>query len=59
MAENCRNDLVAAGILTENAKHAQACFHAQQSAEKSIKAIWYFLDADPWGHSIKKLIDDL
>jgi len=34
-------------------------FHAQQAAEKSIKAVWLREDADPWGHSVKKLIDDL
>jgi len=24
-----------------------------------MKSLWYFEDADPWGHSVKKLIDDL
>ena len=35
---------------------AQACFYSQQSGEKAIKALWYLIDADPWGHSIQKLI---
>ena len=54
-----RDDLDTARILRENGKYPHACFHAQQAAEKSVKAIWYLEDADPWGHSIKKLLDDL
>ena len=38
--------------------YAASCFHSQQAEEKSIKAIWHFEDEDPWGHSVKKLIDD-
>ena len=53
------DDLDTASILKKNKKYAHACFHAQQAGEKAIKAVWYFLDADPWGHSIKKLIVDL
>ena len=53
------DDLDTAKNLKDNKKHAHACFHAQQAGEKAVKAVWYFLDADPWGHSIKKLIDDL
>ena len=53
------DDLDSAIILREKRKFAHACFHAQQAGEKALKALWYFADADPWGHSIKKLIDDL
>jgi len=53
------DDLDSARILKENGKHAHSCFHSQQAAEKSLKAVWYLVDEDPWGHSIKKLIDDL
>lgn len=53
------DDLDTAKILKENKKYAHACFHAQQAGEKAVKALWYFSEADPWGHSIKKLIDDL
>ncbi|MBI5585536.1 MAG: HEPN domain-containing protein [Deltaproteobacteria bacterium] len=53
------DDLDTAKILRERSKFAHACFHAQQAGEKALKAIWYSLDADPWGHSIKKLMDDL
>ena len=53
------DDLESAEILKRNGKFAHACFHSQQAGEKALKAVWYMLDADPWGHSIKKLIDDL
>jgi len=40
--------------LQKNKKFAHSCFHAQQTGEKALKSIWYLVDADPWGHSIKK-----
>ena len=54
-----QGDLDSAIILSKNNRYAHSCFHSQQSGEKSVKAVWYYLDADPWGHSIKKLIQDL
>jgi len=53
------DDLDAAIVLRKNNKFPHACFHAQQAGEKALKAVWYFADADPWGHSIRKLIEDL
>jgi HEPN domain-containing protein len=53
------DDLDSAIVLRINGKFPHACFHAQQAGEKALKAVWYYSDADPWGHSIKKLIDDL
>jgi len=53
------DDLDSARILRDNGKYAHSCFHSQQAAEKSLKAVWYLVDEDPWGHSVKKLIDDL
>ena len=53
------DDLDTAVILKDKGKFAHSCFHSQQAGEKAIKAVWYFADADPWGHSIKKMIDDL
>jgi len=53
------DDLDSAIILKENGKYAHACFHAQQAGEKAVKAVWCLADADPWGHSIKKLIEDM
>lgn len=52
-------DLTTASLLKENGRFAHACFHAHQAAEKAVKALWYFADADPWGHSVKKLVQDL
>jgi len=53
------DDLQAAIILKGSRKYSHACFHAQQAGEKSVKSVWYFADEDPWGHSIKKLIEGL
>ncbi len=57
--ETGEDDLDAAVVLRENAKFPHACFYAQQAGEKALKAVWYHADADPWGHSIRKLIEDL
>jgi len=35
-----------------------ACFQAQQAGEKALKALWYAWGADPWGHSLARLIDE-
>jgi len=51
-------DLRAADALAQAGSFAQACFYAQQSAEKAVKALWYAIDADPWGHSVQKLVVD-
>ena len=53
------DDLDTAIVLKKNNKFPHACFHAQQAGEKALKAVWYHADADPWGHSIRKLIEDL
>jgi len=49
-------DLRAARALVEAGLYAHACFAAQQCGEKAVKALWYLLGADPWGHSIQKLV---
>ena len=51
-----REDLDAAKILHAAGKFSHACFLAQQSAEKAMKALWFSSDHDPWGHSIQKLV---
>ncbi len=51
-------DLTAAEVLFRGAMYAQACFYSQQAGEKAVKALWYMLDADPWGHSVQRLILD-
>jgi HEPN domain-containing protein len=53
------DDLEAATVLKNNSMFPHACFHAQQAGEKALKAIWNYADADPWGHSIRRLIEDL
>lgn len=57
--KTAEDDLDAAGVLRKNNKYPHACFHAQQAGEKALKALWHYADADPWGHSIRKLIEDL
>ena len=57
--KTAKDDIESANILMTNGKYAHACFHCQQAAEKAVKAVWYLLDADPWGHSIAKLIRDI
>lgn len=53
-----KDDLDAAKILHEAGKYSHACFLSQQSAEKALKALWFSIDSDPWGHSIQKLVMD-
>ena len=53
------DDLKAARVLQKGGMYAHACFNAQQSAEKAVKAVWYWAGHDPWGHSIQKLVQDL
>lgn len=36
-----------------------ACFSAQQSAEKAIKAVFQKMGAEAWGHSVADLIIEL
>ena len=53
------DDLRAAHALIEAGLPAHACFAAQQSGEKAVKALWYLAGEDPWGHSIMKLVAGL
>jgi len=57
--KTAEGDLDAALILNQNEKYAHACFLCQQAAEKALKSLYYLHDADPWRHSIYKLIDEL
>lgn len=54
-----RGDLETARVLTSGRRWAHACFHAHQAAEKALKALGYRLDRDPWGHSVRRLLDDM
>jgi HEPN domain-containing protein len=57
--KTAEEDLGAARGLRSLKKHSHACFLAQQCGEKALKALWYALGHDPWGHSIQKLIVDM
>lgn len=52
------NDLGFARIALREAYYHQACFIAQQAAEKSVKAVGYHLgDRTVLGHSVMELVD--
>lgn len=52
------NDLGFARIALREAYYHQACFIAQQAAEKSVKAVGYHLgDRTVLGHSVAELVD--
>ena len=53
------DDLEAAEALRRAGKFAQAAFFAQQSGEKAMRAVWFWIDEDPWGHSVARLVRDL
>ena len=54
--ETARGDLKTARVLLPGQRYAHACFHAQQAVEKAVKALWYAIGGDPWGHSVQQLI---
>jgi HEPN domain-containing protein len=54
-----RADLDAAGDSARAQRFEWACFQAQQASEKAVKALWYHLSREPWGHSVAKLIQEL
>jgi HEPN domain-containing protein len=53
------DDLEAARVLLAAGKYPQAAFFAQQAGEKALKAVWLFQDADPWGHSLGRLVREM
>lgn len=57
--ETAKEDLDAARVLMGKEKFSHACFFSQQSGEKALKALWFSLGEDPWGHSIQKLIAEI
>jgi len=50
--EHARNDM-------ECGFHNWACFSAQQSAGKAIKAVFQRIRAEAWGHSVVDLLREL
>jgi HEPN domain-containing protein len=57
--ETAREDVTTSAVLLTAGRFAHSCFHSQQAGEKALKAVWYLCGADPWGHSVRKLIEDL
>jgi HEPN domain-containing protein len=55
---SAKEDLRAAEILFRADTYAQACFLSQQAGEKAVKSLWYLIDADPWGHSVVRLVTE-
>jgi len=52
-------DLKAAELLRSGGHFNLACFHAQQSAEKTVKGFLFAQAADEvWGHSVSDLLTD-
>ena len=55
-----RDDLAYAQHAADGGFHAPACFHAQQAAEKAVKAVHYGRGAKAvLGHSVRSLIEAL
>jgi HEPN domain-containing protein len=55
-----REDLAYARHAAAGGFHAPACFHAQQAAEKALKAVHYARGARAViGHSVRALVDAL
>jgi len=47
-------------IDSKNAgRHEWACFAAQQSAEKAVKALHLYFNQEAWGHIIAKLLVEI
>ena len=54
-----RQDCDAAALLREAGHRNLACFHAQQAAEKAVKAYLYAQgEEEVWGHSVAGLMRD-
>lgn len=54
-----REDYRAANLLFTGRSYPHSCFFSQQTGEKAIKALGFYLGNEPWGHSIQKLIADV
>ncbi len=52
-------DLEQARSSQAEGRHEWACFAAQQSAEKAVKALHLSLDREAWGRIVARLLDEL
>jgi len=54
-----QRDLEQAAESRASGRHEWACFAAQQSAEKAVKALHLHLGQEAWGHVVAKLLGEL
>jgi len=54
-----RRDLEHAVHSCEYEEFEWACFSAQQAGEKAVKAVYFHLHAEGWGHSVFNLLKNL
>ncbi len=52
-------DLEHAESSARDGDYEWSCFAAQQAAEKAVKALYYSLHGDPWGHSLLAMLRGL
>ena len=52
-------DLEHAELSLREGDYEWSCFACQQAAEKGLKAIYFHLHGDPWGHSLLVLLQSL
>jgi HEPN domain-containing protein len=57
--DEAEGDLEHAKSDMERGFYNWACFSAQQSAEKAVKAVFQKLNAEAWGHSAAGLFEEL
>jgi HEPN domain-containing protein len=57
--EQAKRDLKHAENSRDNGDYEWACFSAQQSAEKAVKAVFLRLHGEGWGHSVYRLLKEL
>lgn len=50
-------DYETAEILHREKRFNAAVFYAHQAAEKAVKALLYYVNEAPWGHSIRVLLE--
>jgi len=52
-------DLEHARSSQKQGRHEWACFAAQQSAEKAVKALHLYFKQEAWGHVVARLLAEL
>ena len=50
-------DLDTAKILHREKRFNAAAFYAHQAGEKAVKALLYYANEAPWGHSVRELLE--